>query len=213
MRTRIKFCGFTRVADIDRAVALGVDAVGLVCVPASRRAVSVEAAVKLRHSVPAFVSCVVLVLDATTAAVQEIIDRMHPDLLQFHGRESGAFCRSFGVPYMKALAVADDLPARLHEYADASAVLLDSHTPGALGGTGQTFDWGHAQGLALRRWVLAGGLDADSVGRAIGRLRPYAVDVSSGIEAGTPGVKESGKMAAFVDAVRRADADFYAQEP
>lgn len=213
MRTRIKFCGFTRAADIERAVALGVDAVGLVCVPASRRAVSVATAAQLRRTVPAFVSCVVLVLDADAAYVADIIRHVHPDLLQFHGRESSAFCRSFGVPYVKALAIADDLPAQLRDYADASAVMLDSHTPGALGGTGRSFDWQRVQGPTQQRWILAGGLEAGNVGNAISHLHPYAVDVSSGIEGGTPGVKDSGKMAAFVDAVRRADAAFDVQEP
>ncbi|HEU0197991.1 MAG TPA: phosphoribosylanthranilate isomerase [Nevskiaceae bacterium] len=206
-RTRIKFCGLTRAADLEQAVALGVDAIGLVCVPKSRRALSIEAAAALRQRAPAFVTCVVLLLDAEPEWVARVVHEVRPDLLQFHGRESGAYCRRFGVPYLKAIAVGTDgrLGADPGDYADAAALMLDSHTPGALGGTGAAFDWQHVRVAAGRRWVLAGGLTPDNVARAIAGLHPYAVDVSSGIES-APGLKDSGKMAAFVAAVQRADA-------
>lgn len=206
-RTRIKFCGFTRAEDIDRATALGVDAIGLVCVPASGRAVSVEDAAALRAAVPAFVSCVVLLLDPQRAEVEAVVERVRPDLLQFHGQEPADFCNSFGLPYLKAIGMAGDKNARIAagRYPDAAALMLDGHAPGKLGGTGMAFDWRRADAFATRRLVLAGGLDSSNVAQAITVVHPYAVDVSSGIER-SPGVKDSGKMIAFVDAVRRVDA-------
>lgn len=206
-RTRIKFCGFTRADDMDHAISLGVDAVGLVCVPASRRALSIEAAAELRARVPAFVSCVVLLLDAEPQWIETVIERVRPDLLQFHGQESGAFCRRFGRRYVKAIGMAggDAGPSNIEQYVDAAGLMLDGHVPGALGGTGESFDWPRAQALGGNRLILAGGLHADNVAEAIAAVHPFAVDVSSGIEV-TPGVKDSGKMNVFVDAVRRADA-------
>lgn len=206
-RTRIKFCGFTRPQDVDEAVALGVDAIGLVCVPASRRALSIDQAQSLRRRIPAFVSAVVLLLDAEAELVDAVVRNVQPDVLQFHGHETGAFCRSFNRAYMKAIAMGDTklTPAALKDYADAAAWMFDSHTPGALGGSGKRFDWQRLAGVASQRLVVAGGLDANNVGQVISGLHPHAVDVSSGIER-SPGIKDSGKMAAFVAAVRRADA-------
>lgn len=210
LRTRIKFCGLRRAEDVALAVALGVDAVGFVCVPESPRCVDLDVAGAIRATLPPFVSCVALLRNPAPAQVEAVLRRLRPDLLQFHGEEPAAFCRQFDRRYIKAVALGGDgaLPPT-HEYADAAALLLDGHPPGELGGQGRAFDWGRVVGDTTVPLMLAGGLTPHNVGIAIRRLRPYAVDVSSGIEAdprAAPAVKDSGKMAAFVDAVRAADS-------
>jgi phosphoribosylanthranilate isomerase len=207
LRTRIKFCGFTRAEDLDGALRLGVDAVGLVLDPRSKRAVTPEQARALRAQVPAFVQCVALFRDADAPGVAEAVAQIEPDLLQFHGGEPPEFCRRFGRPYIKAvpMASAPDLLAWCERYADARGLLLDSHAPGALGGTGEAFDWSLAPRHLPRFWILAGGLHPENVADAVRMARPDAVDVSSGIES-SPGIKDPAKMRAFVEAVRRADA-------
>ncbi len=206
MLTRIKFCGFTRRVDLDAALDLGIDAVGLVFDPHSKRALSVEAAVDLRERIPVFVSCVALFRDAGHEQVAEVLRRVSPDLLQFHGKESPAFCGQWPRPYIKAVPMGDaqDLEAWCRTFDDARALLLDSHAPGALGGSGETFDWTRAPRGLSKPWVLAGGLNPENVGRAVTMAAPNAVDVSSGIES-APGIKDADRMKAFVDAVRRAD--------
>ena len=207
-RTRIKFCGFTRAEDALAAAALGVDAIGLVLVPASKRALGLDAAAAIRRRLPPFVTAVILLQDAPAAAVQEAIDAVRPDLLQFHGAEPPEFCESFSLPYLKAVAMQDpgiSLSALARAYAGAAGLLLDGHAAGELGGQGKAFDWSRAR-AAGKPLVLAGGLSAGNVGAAIAAARPYAVDVSSGIES-APGIKDSGKMSDFVDAVRRADRE------
>lgn len=204
-RTRIKFCGLRRPGDLVTAVALGIDAIGLVLVPASARNLSIDAAAKLRARVPPLVDCVLLFKDADAGFVQSAIDAIHPDLLQFHGSEDAAFCASFGVPYLKALAMGGKLSLRseARRYADAAGLLLDSHVAGGLGGRGETFDWRDLPKIT-KPLLLAGGLTPVNVGRGIATVQPFAVDVSSGIET-RPGVKDADKMRAFVAAVRRAD--------
>lgn len=209
-RTRIKFCGMRRPRDVSVAMELGVDAIGFVCVPASPRCVDLQAVARIRRELPPFVTCVALLLDPAASEVEQVISTLHPDVLQFHGREPADFCRRFGQRYMKVIAVGAGMPSAdlLASYHDAAALLLDGHPPGELGGQGLSFDW---QGAGLQTGqpvVLAGGLSADNVAEAIKTLHPWAVDVSSGIESDprvAPAVKDSGKMAAFVDAVRRAD--------
>lgn len=205
LRTRIKFCGIRRAADAKAAVDLGVDAIGFVLVPQSRRYIAPERAARLRAQLPPFVAAVALLMDASAADVQRAIDLLRPDLLQFHGREEPSFCAGFGLPYIKAVAMGGaGAPAREEKrFRSAAALLLDSHAVGAMGGRGETFDWSKAAKLR-RPIVLAGGLTPQNVGQGIRRLRPYAVDVSSGIEL-RPGVKDLDKMRAFVKAVRRAD--------
>lgn len=206
-RTRIKFCGITRQADADFAVDLGVDALGFVLVPRSQRFLAPARAFSIRRRLPAFVSAVALFQDADSAFVQDAIDALRPDLLQFHGGESPAFCASFGLPYVKAVPMAQpaELARAVRAHRAASALLLDSHAPGELGGSGRRFDWSKI-GAQRARLILAGGLDPANVGRAVRALRPYGVDVSSGIET-RPGTKNSAKMRAFVAAVRRADGN------
>lgn len=205
LRTRIKFCGIRRPGDRDAAVALGVDAIGLILVPASPRFVEPERAAKLRAGLPPFVASVVLFKDADAGFVQEAIDAVNPDLLQFHGSEPEDFCASFGRPYLKALAMGGkvSLPRAARSYASATGLLLDSHAPGGMGGRGETFAWRKAPAIK-KPLLLAGGLNPDNVAKGIALMRPFAVDVSSGIEA-RPGVKDSEKMRAFVAAVQRAD--------
>jgi len=206
-RTRIKFCGITRLEDAAQAIELGVDAIGLILVPGSPRQLSLPEAAKLRRSLPAFVSAVVLLRNPAAAMVRQVVQELQPDLLQFHGEESAEFCDSFGLRYLKAIAMRDlrQPPAELvRPYAGAAGLLFDGHEAGALGGQGQRFDWGLIRGISMQSLIVAGGLSADNVGAAIRIAQPFAVDVSSGIES-TPGRKDSGKMRDFVSAVARAD--------
>ncbi|HEY0179506.1 MAG TPA: phosphoribosylanthranilate isomerase [Dokdonella sp.] len=207
MRTRIKFCGLTRAADVDAAVALGVDAIGFVSTRRSRRFVGPAQARALRRALPPFVAAVALFMDDEPAWVEEVVAGMQPDLLQFHGDEAPDYVASFARPYLKAVPMAsvDDAGAYAARYADALGFVLDGHAAGAPGGSGTPFDWTRARRLR-RPLVLAGGLDAHNVAQAIALARPYAVDVSSGIEL-APGVKDAAKMRAFVAAVRAADAE------
>lgn len=208
-RTRIKFCGITRREDAAAAIALGVDALGFILVPESPRCVSLEVAAAIRASLPPFVNAVVLLRNAEPAVVQAAIARLRPDLLQFHGEETPEYCAQFAWPYLKAIAMQDEarsLAEIAAAYAGARGLLLDGHGAGGLGGQGRRFDWTRATADAGLPLLLAGGLGPDNVGAAIAAARPYAVDVSSGIEA-APGIKDSGKMQAFVRAVERADHD------
>ena len=207
-RTRIKFCGITRVEDALAAVALGVDALGFILVEGSPRRVSLKAAAAMRRQLPPLVSVVTLLRNPDSDEVWETIDAVQPHLLQFHGEEAPAFCASFGLPYLKAVAMRGlqrPLAEIAADYADAAALLLDGHAPGELGGQGQAFDWSRITTGVNKPLMLAGGLDADNVAGAIRLARPYAVDVSSGIES-KPGIKDSGKMEAFVRQVRDADS-------
>jgi len=203
-RTRIKFCGLTRPADIDRAVALGVDALGFVMWPQSRRSVTPETLATLAAQVPAFVTRVGLFVDQSAEFIEQCLP--HLDLIQFHGEESAAFCEQFGRPWIKALRMRDGLD--LHDaatiYGGAQALLLDAYRPGVPGGTGETFDWSRIPATLAKPVILAGGLTADNIAMAVNDVAPYAVDVSGGIEA-SPGVKEADSMAAFVRHVAQAD--------
>lgn len=206
-RTRIKFCGITRAEDAAQALALGVDALGFVLVPQSPRFIAPAAAAIIRRGLPPFASAVALLRDAEDGWVREMIAVMRPDLLQFHGNEDSAYCESFGLPYLKAVAMAEpqDLAALARTYASAAALLLDSHGAQGMGGSGQTFDWSRVAPVG-KPLILAGGLSAGNVAEGIRRVRPHAVDVSSGIET-RPGVKDFDKMCAFVEQVRRVDQE------
>ncbi len=205
MRTRIKFCGITRSEDAQAAVALGVDAIGLVLTRRSPRCVGIGAARAIRDSLPAFVTVVALFMDDDAAWIDEAIMGVRPDLLQFHGSEGADFASGFGRPYMKAVPMGCGADAAVLAALHPAAVglLLDSHASGTGGGTGVPFDWSLVPKIA-QPVVLAGGLDAENVATAIALVRPYAVDVSSGIEI-APGHKDPAKMRAFAAAVRRAD--------
>jgi phosphoribosylanthranilate isomerase len=207
-RTRIKFCGITRSDDALAAAALGVDALGFIFVPGSPRRIELDAAAAIRRRLPPLISVVALLRNPGSGEVRETIAALRPDLLQFHGEEAPDFCAAFGLPYLKAVAMRGlqrPLAQIALDYAGAAALLLDGHAPGELGGQGKVFDWaGIAAGLDLPL-ILAGGLNPDNVAAAIQMARPYAVDVSSGVES-KPGIKDSGKMAAFVRHVRDTDS-------
>lgn len=207
LRTRIKFCGLTRAEDAGLAVSLGVDAVGFVLVPVSPRNISPDAAHTIRRTLPPLVSAVALFRNAEPAFVREALKVLKPDLAQFHGDEDAAYCESFGIPYFKAVAMAEpqDLAKLARTFASASALLLDGHDAKSMGGSGQTFDWSRVEPVN-KPLILAGGLRPDNVADGIAQARPYAVDVSSGIET-RPGIKDSEKMRAFVLAARRADQE------
>ncbi|WP_407274983.1 phosphoribosylanthranilate isomerase [Halothiobacillus sp. DCM-1] len=202
-RTRVKVCGLTRVEDVHAAIAAGVDAVGFVFVPASKRALMIETARPLFAAVSPFVQTVALFLDAPREWVASVDQALAPDLLQFHGRETGEYCRQFSRPYIKALGadvLEDDglLSRTMADHATARGFLLDSHPSGELGGTGQAFDWRRwPQGLQTRPLILAGGLTAANVQPAIQTLAPYAVDVSSGVES-SAGIKSAEKIQEFI---------------
>lgn len=204
-RIRVKFCGITRAQDALDAVALGVDAIGLVFVPGSRREVNLEQARAIVREIPAFVATVGLFMDANAADVAAIRSELALDLLQFHGSESPEYCAGFGHPYIKALPMGDGLhlQSTLERYASARSVLLDAHRSGELGGRGEVFDWARIPRQLAGRIVLAGGLNPENVASAITAVRPYAVDVSSGIES-APGVKCPQRMQAFMNEVERA---------
>ncbi|MGH8461048.1 MAG: phosphoribosylanthranilate isomerase [Stenotrophobium sp.] len=206
-RTRIKFCGITRAEDAAVAIALGVDALGFVLVPSSARFMTPATAAIIRAALPPLVSVVALFSNADEDFVRESLALLKPDLLQFHGEEDAEFCGRFGVPYMKAVAMTaqTSLMQQAALYPAAAALLLDSHAPGGMGGSGRSFDWKQVQAVG-KPIVLAGGLRPDNVGEGIRSIRPYAVDVSSGIEL-QPGIKCPEKMRAFVTVVRAADQE------
>ncbi len=196
----------TRPGDVRLAVELGVDALGFVFAAASPRRLGLEQLEGLRQAVPPLVDAVALFMDNPGSEVAAAIKVLRPTLLQFHGSEDDAFCRGFGLPFIKTVAMghgADDAALARKRYPSASAFLLDGHGPGEPGGRGEFFDWTIIPPLG-KPIFLAGGLSSVNVGQAIRTARPYAVDVSSGIES-APGVKDGDKMQQFVDEVRRAD--------
>jgi phosphoribosylanthranilate isomerase len=203
-RTRIKFCGITRLEDLQIAVDLGVDAIGLVLCPASPRAINVQQACALIDRCGPFITRVGLFMNQDAGTISTLINEVPVDMLQFHGDESEKFCCSFGLPYLKSVAMGGERPAVSKlDYASASALLLDSNELGQPGGSGKQFDWQNIPALD-RPIILAGGLDPSNVSDAIKQVRPYAVDVSSGIES-AKGIKEFNKMKQFVSSVRDAD--------
>lgn len=205
-RTRIKICGITRLEDALCAERLGADAIGFVFCEASKRSISVEAAAKISADVPPYMVRVGLFLNASASEVEAALEAIPNLMPQFHGTESPEWCDAFQRPYVKAIGVSNGLPgeASLSQFNHAQGFLFDSHAPGELGGTGHTFDWRALEESAPKRLILAGGLDADNVEAAVRQVRPYALDVSSGVEQ-AKGVKDSARMAAFIDAVRRTD--------
>ncbi|WP_108444563.1 phosphoribosylanthranilate isomerase [Halomonas denitrificans] len=204
LRTRIKFCGLTREEDVDAAMAAGADALGFVLWPGSKRAIDERRLAELSARVPAFVTRVGLFVDPEPSLVARCAP--HLDLLQFHGDESPEACEAAGRPWIKALRMREglDLPAAAEAYGGARALLLDAYRPGVPGGTGETFDWSRIPASLAKPVILAGGLTPGNVDAAIAAVGPFAVDVSGGIET-APGVKDASRMAAFLNAVRRAD--------
>lgn len=202
--TRIKICGITRVEDALAAAEAGADAIGLVFYAPSPRSVDASQAAHIVAALPPFVTTVGLFVDAEPDAVREVLSQVPLDVLQFHGDETDEYCRQFGRPFLKAVRVqsAEQLTDVAARWPGASGILLDSYKPGVPGGTGEVFDWRLVP--VNRDWnlVLAGGLTADNVQQAISEMRPWAVDVSGGVEA-SKGIKDVAKINAFVQEVKR----------
>ena len=198
---RIKICGITRPGDAEQALALGADTVGCVFHAASARHVTADIAQDIQVAVGDAGTLVGLFVDPTADEVLAVLDRVDLDVLQFHGQESPAFCEQFQRPYLKAVAMSADvdLSAVNEAYGSARGLLLDSAHEGQFGGTGHRFDWDWIDAGLENRLMLAGGLNAGNVGEAIRRVRPAAVDVSSGVER-DKGIKDSDRMRAFIEA-------------
>jgi phosphoribosylanthranilate isomerase len=207
MRTRVKVCGITSPEDALAAAELGVDAIGLVFYPKSPRYVEASRASEIIAALPPFVSTVALFMDAQAAAIRSVLDQVPVDVLQFHGDECPADCVQYGRPYFKAIGMKGNTNIQSYAatYPHAQGYLLDSHAPGEAGGTGQSFAWGEMPELP-RAMILAGGLRPENVAEAVRSVRPYAVDVSSGVES-SPGIKDKSLMKAFISEVRKADEE------
>ncbi|MCO6414030.1 MAG: phosphoribosylanthranilate isomerase [Thiogranum sp.] len=207
MRTRVKICGITRREDAQVAAGAGADAIGLVFYENSPRYVEIARARDICAALPPFVSVVGLFVNAPREAVQSVLDAVPIDLLQFHGDESAASCEGFGRPYIKAIAMRpglDPVPGML-AHPEASGFLLDAYQPERYGGGGEAFDWSTVPELRHRPLILAGGLTPENVTQAIRLTRPFAVDVSSGVEI-DKGIKSAERIDAFMRGVERGDA-------
>lgn len=206
-RTRIKICGLTREADVAAACAAGADAIGLVFYPPSPRAVAMERARALCREAAPFVTVTALFVNPTEDEVRAVLDAVPVQLLQFHGEEDPDFCARFRLPWMKAARVRPGLNLLdfRRRYCGAQGLLLDAYVEG-FGGGGEAFDWSLIPALPDTRVILAGGLSPQNVHRAVRRVRPWAVDVSSGVES-AKGIKDAERIAAFVRAVRQADEE------
>ena len=217
MRTRVKICGITRTDDVELAVDAGVDALGLVFYDKSPRFITNQQAIEISQAIPSFVSCVALFKDADEKQIEAVLNAVNIDLIQFHGSESVEFCEQFSRPYIKALGMkgancdVNYLIEKAEKYHTAKALLLDSHAPGEAGGTGEIFDWSMLTSntssdqaisdQAIRQSIiLAGGLTPANVKSAIEIARPYAVDISSGVER-SPGIKDKTKIGDFMQQV------------
>lgn len=199
MAVRVKICGITRSEDMHAACQAGADALGFVFYAKSPRNLEIAQAAALVQAMPPFVQSVGLFVNADPAFVRQVLNAVPLDLLQFHGDESPEYCRQFDRPYLKAVRVRPgiDLLKYALDFADARALLLDAYVPGVPGGTGERFDWSLIPASLPKPIVLSGGLNPDNVGEASSTVRPWAVDVSSGVEA-APGIKDADKLTAFI---------------
>ena len=205
LRLRVKICGITRVQDALEAVRCGADAIGLVFYAASPRYVTVQQAQKIVAALPPFISVVALFVNATPAEIETVISQVRIDIVQFHGDETAADCERIKLPYFKAIRVKSDtnlLQCEL-DFSSAKALLLDTYSEAAYGGTGHVFDWDLIPKNMTKPVILAGGLIAENVGFAIQKVKPYAVDISGGVEV-SKGIKDASKIAAFMLAVQAA---------
>ncbi|MBB5018798.1 phosphoribosylanthranilate isomerase [Chitinivorax tropicus] len=203
---KIKICGLTRIEDVQAAAQLGADALGFVFYPPSPRHLAIPQAAKLVSALPPFMTSVGLFVDAEPAVVRSVLQTVPLDLLQFHGDESPDYCQQFDRPYLKAVRVRPglDLLAYAKAHRDARGLLLDAYVEGQPGGTGHQFDWQLIpKGLPLPV-VLSGGLTPDNVADAVTQVKPWAVDVSSGVES-AKGIKDAARIAAFINGVRNAN--------
>ena len=202
MRTRVKICGITRPDDALRAAHLGADAIGLVFYDKSPRAIDVDTARAVLAVLPPFVTVVGLFVDPTPRHVAAVLHRVPLDILQFHGNEEPGECTAYNKPYIKAIRVKDgvNLHDQAKRYVSARGLLLDTYVPGVPGGTGQAFNWSLVPKNLNKHIILAGGLTPKNVWQVISAVRPFAVDVSSGVEV-EKGIKDPEKMAAFIRGV------------
>ena len=202
-RVSVKICGLTRAKDVKLAVACGADAIGFVFTNSPRR-ISPETACRLSSCVPEGVLRVGLFLDQDRSEIDRVLNSVPLDILQFHGSETEQECSAYGLPWLKAVAMQDAGSVKRAErnYPGAMGLLLDSHVTGQRGGSGRVFDWSLSEPVSKPVW-LAGGLNAENVGQAIRIVRPFAVDVSSGVET-APGIKDASRITAFIKAVREA---------
>jgi phosphoribosylanthranilate isomerase len=206
-RTRIKICGLRELAHARIAAEAGADAIGLVFHEPSPRNVDLDTAAAIARSLPPYVSAVGLFVDQPAERIRAVLERVPLDLLQFQGGEAPEFCASFGRPYVRAVRMegGTDLLEWALRFSSARALLLDAFVPGQAGGTGQTFDWAGIPRELPLPVILSGGLTPANVGGAVREVRPWAVDVSSGVEA-RRGVKDADKIVEFIRSVRREDA-------
>ena len=205
-RTRIKICGITSAIDAQQAVDAGADAIGLVFYESSPRAVDVEQAKSIVAKLPPFISVVALFVNPEVKVVQQVLNEVRIDLLQFHGDEENDFCSQFQRPFIKAIRVrqAQDVVASCLRFTNALAILLDSYKPGVPGGTGETFDWSMIPKNHIKPLILAGGLTPENVADAVIDIQPFAVDVSGGVEK-AKGIKDHEKINEFISEVYRGD--------
>jgi phosphoribosylanthranilate isomerase len=199
MRTRVKICGITRPEDALDAAYLGADAIGLVFYAKSPRAVNIKQAQTIIQALPAFVTTVGLFVDADVNEVKNIINHLPLDILQFHGDEDPTYCSQFSRPYIKALRVneSSNIETFAQQHHQAQAILLDTYVKGVKGGTGQAFNWQLVPKHCSQPLIIAGGLTPDNLPQVIQQLKPYAVDVSGGVEK-AKGIKDKAKIAAFI---------------
>ncbi len=204
--TRVKICGITREQDVLSVAMNGADAIGLVFYEKSPRYVSAAQAAQLLSVLPPFVTVVGLFVNATAEFVREVLSVVSLDLLQFHGDESPQYCEQFNKPYLKAIRVKPDVDLLqcASQYRKAQGLLLDAYVEGIPGGTGAVFEWSLIPQVLRPRIILSGGLDAGNVAAAIALVQPYAVDVSSGVEA-AKGIKDAEKIARFMSEARQTD--------
>ena len=205
-RTRVKICGFTQIDEAVAAAGLGVDAIGLVFYQPSPRNVDIVQAAAIVRALPAFVTVVALFVDAKVTVIKRVLTQIPVDVIQFHGDESAEYCRSFDKPYIKAIAMHKgvDLEALVAQYDDASALLLDAYDTKAKGGSGNCFNWNLIPKQCALPIILAGGLTVDNARQAVQQVRPYALDLSSGVEI-DKGIKDITKIAALLTEVNAGD--------
>lgn len=200
--TRIKICGITRIEDALAAANAGADAIGLVFYESSPRNVTIQQAKQICEALPPFVTTVGLFVNAEAKFTSDILNQVPLDLLQFHGEESASYCEQFNRPWIKALRVHPDahILEQINNYPNAQGILLDSYVAGVQGGTGITFDWSIIPQSMSKPIILAGGLNLDNIQQAIKIAKPYAVDVSGGVET-SKGIKDVSKIKAFIEKV------------
>jgi phosphoribosylanthranilate isomerase len=206
-RTRIKICGIRELSHARLAAECGADAIGLVFYPPSPRHVALADAAAIVAALPPFVAAVGLFVDPSEAQVREVLASVPLDLLQFHGDETPEFCAAFDKPFVRVVRMepGTDLLEYAQRFSRAKALILDAHVPGQAGGTGQTFDWAAIPRELPIPLILSGGLTSSNVARAVREVRPWAVDVSSGVEA-SRGLKDPRKIVEFIRSVQREDA-------